>query len=154
MFKVQKILVPTDFSTCSTQAVEHAAALAGALGATVHLLHVCADPHLGPLPDAAHGMEAVYDSWTKVLEARRAAAAEKLKAEIAAQAGSGVEFTFALADGHPAETTLETAQEGGYDLVVMGTHGHTGLKHVFLGSVAERIVRLSSVPVLTVRHHD
>jgi nucleotide-binding universal stress UspA family protein len=54
--------------------------------------------------------------------------------------------------GHPAETIVRVAQERGADLIVMSTHGRTGLQHVLLGSVAEKVVRLAPCPVLTVKH--
>jgi nucleotide-binding universal stress UspA family protein len=57
-----------------------------------------------------------------------------------------------LATGHPADAIVRIAQERGADLIVMGTHGRTGLQHVLLGSVAEKVVRLAPCPVLTVRH--
>ena len=57
-----------------------------------------------------------------------------------------------LAAGHPAETIVRVAQERAADLIVMGTHGRTGLQHVLLGSVAEKVVRLAPCPVLTVRY--
>jgi nucleotide-binding universal stress UspA family protein len=57
-----------------------------------------------------------------------------------------------VATGHPADTIVRIAQERGADLIVMGTHGRTGLQHVLLGSVAEKVVRLAPCPVLTVRH--
>jgi nucleotide-binding universal stress UspA family protein len=57
-----------------------------------------------------------------------------------------------VATGHPADAIVRVAQERGVDLIVMGTHGRTGLQHVFLGSVAEKVVRLAPCPVLTVRH--
>jgi universal stress protein A len=151
MLQIRKILVPIDFSPCSSKATDYAVELAEALGAHLTLLHICSEPHLAPLPDAALGMEAVYESWTKLLEMRRDSAIRSLAGALAGYADRGVEMTYAIRDGHPAETTLELARDDAFDLIVMGTHGHTGLKHVFLGSVAERVVRLSNVPVLTVR---
>ncbi len=58
------------------------------------------------------------------------------------------------AAGHPADTIVRVAEERNADLIVMGTHGRTGLQHVLLGSVAERVVRLAPCPVLTVRHKE
>ncbi len=58
-----------------------------------------------------------------------------------------------IASGHPADAIVRLAQEKNADLIVMGTHGRTGLQHVLLGSVAEKVVRLAPCPVLTVRHH-
>lgn len=152
MLKIKKVLVPTDFSACADEAVAYAVELAESLGASVTLLHICPEPYLAPLPDSALGMETVYEGWTHVLEARRTSAIASMGRTIESNAGRAVIMDFALQDGHPAEATLAHAREHGFDLIVMGTHGHTGLKHVFLGSVAERVVRLSPVPVLTVRH--
>lgn len=154
MQKIRKILVPTDFSNCSDKAVSHALDLAQALGAQVTLLHACPEPYLGPLPETALGLETAYQSWGKLLDARRSAARETLTTMVDNEAERGIEVNFSLHDGLPAEATLEMAAEQGFDLIVMGTHGYTGLKHVFLGSVAERVVRLSSVPVLTVRQSE
>ena len=64
------------------------------------------------------------------------------------------EWDAAIAAGHPADTIVRIAQERDADLIVMGTHGRTGLQHVLLGSVAEKVVRLAPCPVLTVRHRN
>jgi nucleotide-binding universal stress UspA family protein len=64
--------------------------------------------------------------------------------------GPDVKLTHALLSGDPTAKLVEALKDGGYDLVVLGTHGRTGLMHLLMGSVAEKLVRLSPVPVLTV----
>jgi len=133
------ILVPTDGSECATTAADYARDLASAYGATVHALCV-ADPRtVENAPDA----ERVRDA--------RADLAERTCADFSA---AGVETRQAVRTGVPHRAILEYATEQGIDLVVMGTHGRTGVERFLLGSVTEKVVRLSDVPVLTVKATD
>jgi nucleotide-binding universal stress UspA family protein len=130
------ILVPTDGSACAESAIEHAEALASRSGATVHVLAVI-DP--GTLDNAPHLERARDDN-----EARVTSRCEDLRR-------SGVDATSVVRTGGPHREILDYAAEAAVDLVVMGTHGRTGLERYVLGSVTEKVVRLSETPVMTVR---
>lgn len=119
----REILVATDFSISGAAAVEAAVAYARALGARLHLLHV----------DTAPGARDVG----------------ALLREAAARAGD-VPVTVATTGGDPAQEILRYARRHAIDLVVVGTHGRTGVTRVLLGSVAERVVRGAACPVLVV----
>jgi universal stress protein A len=139
----QRILCPVDFSDASQVAVEEALSLARLKGGAVKLLHVCEIPvPSSPLEVVAPG----------VIERGR----EELRRELAlwreraAAATQGVTVTAELRLGSPAAEILRAAGEG-CDLIVMGTHGRTGLMHLLLGSVAEKVLRKAPCSVLTVR---
>lgn len=137
------ILVPCDFSDCSIAALSHAAALAKLAGSTVVLLHVMEPVRPGFLVEGA-----VSRQNQGLL---REKAGQKLTALAKAHA-SGVHLGRPLIKaGKPWEVIVATASKAGADLIVLGTHGYTGLKHAVLGSVAERVVRHASCPVLVVR---
>jgi len=145
MFNPKKILVPVDFSDCSKAALEYAASIAWCFEATIDVLHVweAPPPSYPPVPSL---------HW--VLDDVRQDAREELDQFIADTVKTDVAMQPLLRLGDPQEAILHCAEEGAYDLVVMGTHGRTGLAHLFLGSVAERVVRQSHAPVLTVHSPD
>jgi nucleotide-binding universal stress UspA family protein len=142
--QIKKILAPTDFSDSARAAVDRAIDLAKTLGAEVYLLHVC------PLLMYAIGPDVVPDDpdFERKL---KAGLEEKLEALAAEVRDRGVPVHTLMADGNPAHEVAEVAAREGFDMVVMSTHGRSGLAHLTLGSVAERTVRHSQVPVLTVR---
>ena len=138
------ILVATDFSHTSEHALEYAQALARSLGGTLHLLHVVPDPVL-----ASAWSEAYAYDLTALGERLRREAAQQLAER--AQSIRDVAVTTEAIIGSPATLISVTAAERAADLIVMGTHGRSGLSHLFLGSVAERVVRTAPCPVLTMR---
>lgn len=132
------ILVATDGSRGSAAAVDHALDLAERHGATVHAIHVVED--LGGV--TAFGRPEIHEE----LRAR----GERLVAAVRERARErGVDPVTAVLDGSPAEGIVDYAREEDVDLVVLGTHGRTGLQRYLLGSVAERVVRTAPAPVLT-----
>ncbi len=137
------VLLPTDFSPTAEAALSVGAAMAAAVDAELHLLHVrvlLSDPHL----DEEH-----HSQVEELLQATD----DKVEAALAAL-HDGDDLTVhhhVVRSLSVAEAILETAQEQGTNLIVMGTHGRKGLKHLVLGSVAEEVLRTSPVPVLTVR---
>ena len=144
MIEIKTILVPVDFSEHSKKAVSTAVGLAKTLGASVHLTHVL---HY-PVQVAAPGTVAIpQDLWTQV----RDAAARKLDKVSQTVKADGIEAETHLTEGPSAQSIVEVAEKIGADLIVMGTRGLAGLKHVMLGSVAERTVRLAHCPVMTVK---
>jgi nucleotide-binding universal stress UspA family protein len=144
MARFRKILVPIDFSEHSSAALDLAVDLAGTYGATLHLLH-CYPIDPGAISPYGIVMPEGFDR-----DVRDAAGRELARwADKAASAKVPVEQH--LSSMFPAEVIASTAEEIGADLVVMGTRGLSGLKHVLLGSIAERVLRLAPCPVLTVK---
>lgn len=147
MIRISKILCPTDFSIHSELAAERAVELAQHFNAELAMMH-CYENRSYAMPDLA--------GWTYAGEHRplaeiaRDAAQVKLD-ELKKTLPTPADTRWFIAEGSPAASILEEASQGAYDLVVMGTHGRTGLQHMLLGSVAERVVRLARCPVLIVR---
>jgi nucleotide-binding universal stress UspA family protein len=144
---VQRILVPTDFSQPSTEALELAIEFARRFGAELRLFHSREMPAY-VFPDAVMPASPVMFQ-----ELERTARVElaRLEDQVRAQ---GVVVSSEAAMGMHDQEICRHAKDWGADLIIMGTHGRTGLRHVLLGSVAERVVRRAPCPVLTVRPHD
>jgi nucleotide-binding universal stress UspA family protein len=144
---IKKILVPVDFSESSATAVEHAIEFAKAFDAEIDLIHSC---HANPAVITPYG--SVFPG--NLFDSLRAAASEQLEKVRDQVRAAGIEATTHLSDNVPSCAIVDAAQELSSDLIVMGTRGLTGLKHVVLGSVAERTVRHAGCPVMTVNHPD
>lgn len=143
MRQIRTILVPVDFSPCSRAALDFGLQLARRFDASLWLLHAYVLPAyafsegvaIGPdlaenlANDARKGLERIRDDLQE----------------------SVVPVSVASVAGSPAEVIVEWAQTHGIDLIVMGTHGRSGLQHLLAGSVAERVVRVAHCPVVTVR---
>lgn len=143
-----RILVPTDFSAQSDAALATAKELATRFGASLHLVHVLEDPYtlaayaadgLGYLPPGTR------EAWQQEAEGRMnvlltPAEHKQFKATVAVLFG-----------GSAAREIIAYAQANHIDLIVMSTHGRGGVAHLLLGSVAERVVRTATCPVLTTR---
>jgi nucleotide-binding universal stress UspA family protein len=138
-----RILCPIDFERDSMDALELACRLAQQNSATICLLTVVAipPPAATALPPVPIFPDAEFEAES--LRRLEAIAREKL-------AGAGVSHKPFVASGNAPHEILDLAAEQKVDLIVMGTHGRTGVKHFLLGSVAERVVRESPVPVLTI----
>jgi len=158
------ILVPVDFSAYSAVALRYAAGIAERFAASVIVLHVIARETTAhavqrrsgtpgttlPDPSLATSAPALPSDLEEVIDALREQAYTALQACVPAQlARHPVELRVVV--GHPFERILETAVREQVALIVLGTHGRTGLAHVLMGSVAERVVRLAPCPVLTVK---
>ncbi len=148
MADIKNILAPVDFSETSEHALRYAIDLATRLGgAAIHVIHVYQLPTYA-LPDGAILARPEYvASLTTELQ-------KQMDELLRRYGGHGVELTGRVTEGVPYAEIDRVAEERKADLVVMGTHGRTGFKHLLLGSVAERVVRISRVPVLTVRKPD
>ncbi|MDH3212162.1 MAG: universal stress protein [Myxococcales bacterium] len=144
MTPVRTLLVATDFSDCSAAALAAAAALAKTFGAEVHLLHAF------ELPVPRVMAYEVPVSHLYIQQARDAAAA-RLREEADRVAAAGVPVHTHLEEVPAATSIVRVAAEMGCDWIVVGTRGRTGLQHILLGSVAERVVRLAPCSVLTVK---
>jgi len=142
----RRILLPTDFSDFSRAAEQSACELAGESGAELHVLHVLSDIFLS-VPQTA----AAIMIPPKVLE-NQVTDAEREIANVPPDSwAKGRNVVRAVRIGSVYETIVQYARDHDVDLIVIGTHGRTGLRHILLGSVAERVVRLSPCSVLTVR---
>lgn len=147
MDPIKKLLCPTDFSDSSDAAFALAVDLASQLGSSVELVHVVQPPVYVGWEDSPAGLTAT----AQLLEQTRQRAEQQLTAAAAKLASKGVPIQTRMYDGSPAQQIAELSKQ--VDLIVIGTHGRTGLPHLLLGSVAERVVRTASCPVLTVPRH-
>ncbi len=142
---IHKILCPVDFSESSGAALGLAVRLAKDAGATVTLAHVV-QPSYVLAPDAGYVLRSIQDVASQ--EADTGLAACKADGE---RIAPGVPIEVVRLDGTPWDSLCRQAREGAFDLIVMGTHGRTGLAHALVGSVAERVVRHAPCPVLVTR---
>lgn len=136
---IERILVPVDFSKHGRAALQHAAVLAHLFGAHLDVLHVVQSAS----PPSTFGMGA-GTSLAPALVERSQKAIEEVTAEIV---GADVEWETHTEMGYAAADIIRFAESSGADLIVMATHGRTGLRHVLLGSVTEKVVRHACCPV-------
>jgi universal stress protein A len=141
--KIHQILAPTDFSEYSKQAIEYARELAEKFAAKLVLLHVVELP--------AYPIESFVPARMALLEDLQRQASLDLAQVLPESQGAKVEVTRQVVVGIPYYKIVEVAAAEKVDLIVMATHGRTGLSHLFVGSVAERVVRTAPCPVLTIR---
>ena len=144
----KNILVPIDFSETSLQALRLAIRLAREGAARLTLLHVGVSPVLATSDPWLATSAEVLLQWHKQLAEEQNHALRRVAREEVPQ---DIEWRASVEDGFPPETILAAAKSGEHDLIVMGTHGRTGLERILMGSVAERVIRASPVPVLSVR---
>lgn len=138
-----RILLPTDGSRGSSRAIDQAIDLAAETGAELHVLFVVEDITYGPEMMEAQVETQLRQIGEEAIEEIRDRAEE-----------AGVPLETDIDDGVPHRTILEYAEDEDMDLIVMGTHGRSGLDRYLLGSVTERVVRSAETPVLTVRVTD
>jgi nucleotide-binding universal stress UspA family protein len=147
MITLKTILVPSDFSECSEEALRYGLELARRFNASLHLLHVVHDPMTQPWAADGFSMPLfeVVEAWQKQAEARLRAAVPEADRD---------RVTIVSAVAMPYAEILAYAAANDVDLIVMGTHGRSGMSHMLLGSIAERVVRRAPCPVLTVRRPE
>jgi nucleotide-binding universal stress UspA family protein len=142
-----KILVPLDFSAHSREALEYAAELARRYEASLTLVHA--------YQTVAYALPEGFVLYTPAQFANALTEFEKqltaAKGEALRAGATRVETR--MLQGDVASEVVQLAKEGGYDLIVMGTHGRTGASHLLMGSIAEKVVRRAPCPVLTVSLH-
>jgi nucleotide-binding universal stress UspA family protein len=150
MIAIKNVLVATDFSEPSMTALEYGRALARTVGASLHVIHVVDGVVMnGMLADTTPA------NWAGLLAELETAGRRQIEATVTEDdrrelAAKPVLRTFTA----PARGIVEYAEEQDIDLIVIGTHGRSGWSHFFMGSVAEKVVRLARCPVLTVRHPE
>lgn len=135
------ILLPTDGSGGMDNVIDHASNLAAKHDATLHALYVANTASLSDLP-----MESSWEGVSSALRKQGEQAIEDVEEKI-----GDVPFESSIVDGSPSREIVDYATENDVDVIVMGTHGRSGVDRLLLGSVAERVVRSSPVPVLTIR---
>lgn len=146
--KQKRILVPVDYSSSSAGALQLAATLAPKLDASLDVVHVWDRPSYVSDVVMTRSEPVSGKSLIRMIQENAQKDLDSFLAS--AQLPAGIPLTSRLIAGEPASSLLHALQQGQFDLVVMGTHGRTGLSHLLLGSVAEKLVRMSPVPVLTV----
>jgi nucleotide-binding universal stress UspA family protein len=150
MIALKRILVPTDFGEAADAALNYARALARNFGASIDVLHVAEDASARMF--AGEVYIAVPPTLQEDIE--RQARMELDKRVIDNDQAPVPMRPVVVASNAPALTIVNYAKETRADLIIMGTHGRGPMAHLFMGSVAERVVRLASCPVLVVRHPE
>jgi nucleotide-binding universal stress UspA family protein len=139
-----KILVPTDFSEHATEALQTAIDVAARYAASISLVHVF-EPVVYSFPEAS-GFYSTFSLPDAIEDINKALDKDK---QVAIAAGAK-DVTVTQLHGYPPSEIADYAKAGGFDLIVMGTHGRRGLSHLMIGSVAERVVRIAPCAVLVV----
>lgn len=142
---INSILVPIDFSAHSRNALRYAAPMAEQFGASLRLVYVV-EPTVYPA-DLGFGQVVLPGVEDELREKGAAELQELIRQEI----GGRVKATAVVRTGKPHQEILREAAEQKVDLIVVATHGHTGVEHMLFGSTAERIVRNATCPVMTIR---
>jgi glycine betaine transporter len=144
-FSVKRILVPIDFSECSSKALQYALPFAQQFDATVLLLHVC-EPFI-PMPE----MSAV-DVGLIQAQVRESSQRQLRELQVSLPEEVTCEATIRL--GRPFVEIVQAAKDLDADLIIISTHGRTGISHVLLGSTAERVAQRADCPVMIVRERE
>lgn len=135
------ILLPTDGSEGMSPVIEHARELADIHGATLHVLYVANTAALSDLP--------LESSWEGVNSALHQQGKQAIEA--AREQTGDISTNATVVDGSPSKEIIAYAEDTNCDLIVMGTHGRSGVDRLLLGSVAGRVVRSADIPVMTIR---
>jgi nucleotide-binding universal stress UspA family protein len=143
VLQLQQILVPVDFTETSDRALDYAVELASKFGASITLIHAYQIPVYG-FPDGA------FITSADVATQLATAAQGRLDALLESRLSLGIAMTAVLRDGVAWEEINDVAKLTEADLIIIGTHGRRGLSRALLGSVAENVIRTTSVPVLVI----
>ncbi|MFN0157138.1 MAG: universal stress protein [Bacteroidota bacterium] len=143
MYIIKSILVPTDFSEFSTIAIEHASSLALLYGAKIHLVYVIDASPVLAVPNLV--------LTTQSMNSLEANAEEEMRKFVYWKLKNSTNLEQIILHGEPYREIVTYAQQHDIDLIVIATHGRTGIAHMLMGSVAEKVVRFSPVPVLAVK---
>lgn len=146
MLPVKRILCPTDFSEHSYAALRTANELARHFGAELVVVHVVTPVPVVDVPSLHGGFDVERYQASLEESARRS-----LEAVLAAETGEGVAAQGRVVVGHPPTEIVNASRDDKVDLIVLSTHGRSGVSHLLFGSVAERVVRSAACPVLTIR---
>ncbi|NUO07613.1 MAG: universal stress protein [Candidatus Brocadia sp.] len=144
MIKLKKILCPIDFSACSTYALNYAIDLSAKEDASLYLIHVI-ETHISDIKDIVQQIDLLLDD-TQTDNFRM-----RLVNLIPDDIQTHITIEPIVEKGTAFVEIIKTAKDKQVDLIVMGTHGRTGLEHILIGSVAERVIQKAPCPVLSVR---
>lgn len=144
---IRRILIPLDFSDDSLNALKYACELARPLGAELLILYVLEPIYFATPAD----VYATNTNLAMLMDEQRGVGSQQLARISAELTKKGQRARTVLKTGSPAHVIVDTAKTARADLIVMATHGRTGLAHLVMGSVAEKVVRTAACPVLTVR---
>jgi len=150
MLPITKILCPTDFSEPSYKALDTANELARHFNAEIILIHILSPVYVYPAASLTPGVSRT----SNIVDVERDEMAYKsLSMTLKEKVPESIKSRSIMGKGNPAEEIARSAKEEKADLIVIGTHGFTGWRHMILGSVAEKVVRLAHCPVLTIPAH-
>ena len=152
MFRNSNILVPTDFSTYANYALKYAIAMAKQFGATLHYAHVLDRSALAGV--RGNEMWLAESESHALIDSMREHATSRMAHLTQIADDEGVKSETHVVLGNPTEEILRLAEQTDSTLIVMATHGRSGVEHLVFGSVAEKVVRQSAVPVLSVKHPE
>ena len=144
MIKLKKILCPIDFSACSTYALTYAIDLSLKDHASLYLIHVM-ETYMGDIGDILKQIDLLLDD--KQTDSLKMRLINLIPDEIQ----TNISIDTLVVKGVPFVEIIKAAKGNQADLIVMGTHGKTGLEHILIGSVAERVIQRSPCPVLSIR---
>jgi nucleotide-binding universal stress UspA family protein len=147
MLRLSQVLAPTDFSEYSDHALRFAAEMAGQFGAKLFLLHVVSSEALESIAKAhvpPYPVDSVYEDLTQEIR-------EQYVKHVPPEIRKSLEAEILVLPGVPFLEIIRVARTKGVDLIVMATHGRTGLSHALMGSVTEKVVRKASCPVVSIR---
>ncbi len=150
MIKLKTILVPTDFSEFSKYALNYAIAFAQAFKASLILIHVTPEREMSAIRQASVYLQA--EDLEELVKQRKSEDRKQLNDFIAPELKKEIKVETIHRVGIPFLEIIKAAREKEVDLIVIATHGRTGLSHILLGSVAEKVVRKAPCPVLSIRH--
>lgn len=151
MLPITKILCPTDFSVPSYKALKIANDMAMHFNAEIILIHILSPVLVYPAAFVTPGVmkTPALDEIDKTDMAK-----ESLSITLKERVSNSIKSWSILGEGHPAEEIVRNAEKEKADLIVIGTHGFSGWRHLILGSVTEKVVRLATCPVLTIPAHE
>jgi len=152
MIRIKNILVPTDFSDFSRYALNHAIAFAQTFKAKITLIHVTPEKELDSFRQVSTFFEP--GQLEKLLKERESEDRRQLDEFIPPELKKGIEVEIIHTVGIPFLDIIRTAKEKKVDLIIIATHGRSGLSHMLFGSVAEQVVRKASCPVLSIKHPE
>jgi nucleotide-binding universal stress UspA family protein len=152
MIRIKNILVPTDFSDFARYALDYALAFAQAFKAKITLIHVTPEREM----DAIRQVSTFFEpgQLEKLMKERESEDQRQLDELIPADLKKGIEVETIHTVGIPFMDIIRTAREKKVDLIIIATHGRSGLSHMLFGSVAEHVVRKAPCPVLSIRHPE
>jgi len=153
-FRIKNILVPIDFSDCSKKALQYALPLAKEYQAAITLVYVVSQTYPSALAPAYGSIEYTAIDYTQLTQNLKESGAKELEKLAELEVSGEIAAKTVVRVGAPAEEIVETARSLQADIIVISTHGRTGLKHVLLGSVAEHVVQRAPCPVLVVRERE